>query len=564
MIPILFEPKATDFQTNGVGRLSDTISCLVTEERNGEYELEMQYPITGEHYKEIKMASLILALPGDGRETQPFAIYKITKPLNGIATMYARHKSYQLSYIPCSPFSASNVVGALDGLKEYAVEECPFTFWTDKTTEGTFEVSVPVSIRSRLGGAQGSILDVYGGEFEFDRNTVRLLNNRGSDKGVVLKYGKNMTDLVQEENISNTITGIYPYWADSEGNLVELPEKVLSSENAQNFPYPRTVPMDFSQEFEGQPSVEELRIKAEKYIFDNDIGVPVTSISVSFEALWQTEEYKDIAPLEHVKLCDTITVDYETLGVKAKAKIIKTTFDVLKEKYTNIEVGEARSTLAGTIVEQQRALSEKPSRSFLETAVLNATNWITGTNGGYVVMHKDANGQPYEILIMDSPDINTAKRVWRWNQGGLGYSSSGYSGPYTAAITQDGAIVADFITTGTMKANLIKGGSLNLGGVENGNGVCVVLDANGAAIVTINKDGIVVNGQNASTSNIVYNYGKSKLQFNGENISGYYNGSRRFIIQATEDGGAAFDGHLECAGNMYVQGNLIVDGTITN
>lgn len=490
MIPILFEPKTNNFNSNGLGRLMDATSCLVTEERNGVYELEMWYPIDGILCEDIKMASIILAEPGEGREFQPFSVYKISKPLKGIITINAEHISYQLSYIPCAPFASQTAAGALAGFEQHAAEKCPYTFWTDKTTSGNFAVSVPSSIRSRLGGVEGSILDVYGGEFEFDRYTVRLWANRGADNGIVLRYGKNITDLTQEENISNTITGIYPYWADSDGNLAELPEKIISSDKAENFPYPRTIPVDFSSKFQERPTEAELRSVSEAYMKSNNIGVPAVSIQVSFIPLWQTEEYKDLALLENVKLCDVITVDYEKLGVKAKAKIVRTVYDVLKGRYQSLEVGEARTTLASTIAGQAQQIEDKPSKGFLDDAVKNATNWLTGVNGGYVVFHKNADGQPYEILIMDTDNIETAKNVWRWNQNGWGHSKSGYNGPYTMAATIDGGILADFITAGTMLANRIKGGTLTLGGKNNGDGIFSLKNVSGSEIVGMDSSGI--------------------------------------------------------------------------
>lgn len=491
MIPILFKPKTTDFTTNGIGRLSDAISCYVTEERNGLYELEMKYPVDGIFYKDIGYSSVVYAENGNKNKAQPFEVYKISKPLNGIVTICARHISYQLSYIPCSPFSATGVAEALQGLKDNAAIACDFEFWTDKVTAADFAVKVPSSIRSKLGGNQGSILDVYGGEYEFDAYTVKLHANRGSNNGVVLRYGKNITDLKQEENIENTVTGIYPYWSDTEGNVVTLPEKVVMSDNSNNFPHTRVIPIDFTQEFDSVPTESDLRNKTTEYIKAHNIGVPSVNISVSFELLWQTEGYKDIAPLEKVGLCDIVSVEYEKLGVNAEAKVIKTIYDTLKGKYKSIEVGEARSTLASTIVAQEKKLEEKPSKGFLDAAVKNATNWITGANGGYVIFHKNANGQPYEILIMDTPDITTAVNVWRWNMNGWGYSNNGYNGPYNMAATIDGGFVADFITAGTMLANRIKGGTLTLGGKDNGNGSMKILDAEGNEVGSWDKDGIV-------------------------------------------------------------------------
>lgn len=489
MIPVLYETNTMEFVTNGIGKLASAISCTVTEERNGSYELEMTYPITGVLYVELQLSRIIWAVPADGKSGQGFRIYKITRPIGGVVTVHAEHVSYQLASIPVSKFSAASAAAAMVGLKDYAAANCPFIFWTDVTTAGTFEVEEPAGIRAKLGGSEGSVLDVFGGEYEWDNYTVRLKARRGRDSGVTLKYGKNITDLKQEENITNTVTGIYPYWKKDD-TYVELTQKVVLSDKAGNYPYPRITVVDCSSEFEEEPTQDELLKWAQKYVKKTGIGIPSVSIDVSFVALWQTEEYKNIAPLERVNLCDTVLIEYEKLGVSAKAKVIKTVYNVLLDRYDSVSIGDAKASLSGTIAAQQQSLESKPSVSFLQEAVNNATKWITGTNGGYVVLHKNGNDQPYEMLIMNTDDINTATEVWRWNKGGLGYSSNGYNGPYATAITQDGHIVADFITTGTMLANIIKGGILTLGGPQNGNGACKVVDASGNIIAEINLGGI--------------------------------------------------------------------------
>ena len=491
MRPILYSAGETDFDTNGLGTLADATSCEVVEERNGEYELEMEYPETGALFASLTMSAIILAEPGPGRTAQPFRIYKISRRINGIVTINAQHISYQLSYIPVMPFAAvSSASAALNALKTNAAENCPFTFWTDVTANGTFAVTSPQSLRSQLGGQDGSVLDAFGGEYEFDRYMVRLHSQRGVDNGVTLRYGKNIIDIQQEENIAETTTGICPYWAGSDGDIVTLPEKVVSADNASNFPFPRTVPLDMSSDFDQKPTVEQLRAAAQDYVNRNDLRVPAVSVTVSFVDLSQTEEYKDIAPMESVELCDTVTVIFDKLGVSATAKVVRTEYDVLAGHYTSVEVGSLKSTLASTIASQGQEIAEKTSSSFLQAAVDRATGWITGVNGGYVVFHKNGDGQIYEMLIMDTPDIETATRVWRWNQGGLGYSDNGYDGPYETAITQDGEIVASMITVGTMLANRIKGGTLTLGGANNGNGFFVLLDSNGDTVVQMDKDGI--------------------------------------------------------------------------
>lgn len=490
MTPILFDSGTTEFSSNGLGKLADATSCTVTEERNGPYELEMTYPVSGALYQDIQLSAIILAKPSDGANEQPFRIYSISRPIGGIVTVNAEHISYQLTHIPCAPFTASTAAEAMAGLKSNAAEDCPFDFWTDKAASANFAVKTPASIRSRLGGIEGSILDIYGGEYEWDGYTVKLHASRGKDNGVLIKYGKNLTDLKQEESIQNTITGVYPYWASSEGELVQLPEKVILAPSAANYPYHRTIPLDLSAEFKEAPAEDALREAAESYISGSGIGTPTVSLTVSFVALWQTEEYQDIAPLERVGLCDTVAVEFEKLGVSAKAKVIKTVYNVLLERYDSIDLGEAKSNLATTIAVQQKTIEEKTSSSFLKESIDRATGWITGANGGSVILHKDGNGRLYEILVMDTDDIATAQSVWRWNKNGWGHSSTGYDGPFGTAATIDGQIVADFITAGTMLANRIKGGTLTLGGKDNGNGILEVLNEQGNEVCRISNTGL--------------------------------------------------------------------------
>lgn len=478
MNPILFPASATTFNTNGIGRLK-CVSCEVTEERNGAYELEAEISVDTEHYADIVHSAIIAVIPFDGGSIQAFRIYKITKPLGNTFTVYARHISYQLTNIPTRPFTAQNVTSALAGLKSYAIEACPFTFWTDKTTAANYSQMKPESIRARLGGQQGSILDVYGGEYEWDNWNVKLWNNRGADNHVTLRYGKNIIDLKQEENIENTITGIVPYWCSE--NSVQYYNGVVEADTAENFPYKRTVPYDFSEDFENEPTPQELKARAERYIIRNQIGIPAINITVNFVALWQTEEYKDVLPLQRVNLCDYVTIEFEKLGIQAKAKVIKTVYDVLNERYSSISLGEARTDLASYIVglhttatnaqaavaTTQNTVTEKfiTFEQVMNDAIEDATDSIVGAKGGNVVT-RFINGKPSEILIMDNTDMTMAKNVWRWNIGGLGYSSSGINGPYGTAITlsredgKSGQIVADFITAGQMTADIIKVGRL--------------------------------------------------------------------------------------------------------
>lgn len=461
MKPILYQPTTKDFGNNGIGVLSDAAFCEVTEERNGILELVLDYPINGIHFSEIKQRSIITAKPNPTADAQPFRVYKITKPLNGMVTVYAEHISYDLSGIAVTPFSAGSAAAALQALKTNSVVNNPFEFWTDKSTVAEMNVKTPASVRAMLGGVQGSVLDTYGGEYEWDGFTVKLHNERGQNRGVSIRYGKNLTDLEQEENCANVYTAVMPFWADNEGNNVLLQERIV--EVPGNFDFVRVLTLDLSNEFDAQPSQDELRDRAQKYIDDNNIGVPKVSLRVSFVPLEQTEEYKNIALLERVNLCDTVNVEFEKLGVSATAKVVKTVFDVLLDRYKSVELGDARSNIADTLIKQDQAIKDAPKKamSIVAQAAENASQLITGNRGGYVVIRSSTGAtQPDEILIMDTPSVETATKVWRWNNSGLGYSETGYNGTYTTALTIDGAFNADFITAGSISANLIKSGLL--------------------------------------------------------------------------------------------------------
>lgn len=768
MIPILYDRYETSFTTNGIGRLADCISCTVTEERNGMYELEFEYPITGQYYSSIEHGCIVYATHDDLDDPQPFVIYGHTKPINGIVTFYASHISYELNKVVVEPFSASSCAAALVGIEGHEVTDSGFTYWTDKTTQGEFSLATPTEVRPILGGIEGSILDIYGGEYEWDKFTVKLHARRGTDTGVEIRYGKNLVDLTEESDSSSLFDGVVPFWygetEEGEPVLVSLPEKavvyagangveeLLATENLEIIQTENGVDildggrrislisLDLSDQFEEPPTAEELRSAAQSYLNNAEGWLSITNIEVDFVQLWQTEEYAEYAPLQRVRLCDTVSIYFPELGVvRVRQKVVKTTYNVLLDRYDSIELGTLQQTYGqvleesfdfsqfvtgdqltrleasiaamtedlktqldskvetwyqatnpatnwttaddraahagdlwcytgqttssyinlgiyrynydpatdtGTWVDYDAAselfdeidgkttiyygstsgtypnvntgdylvdpsdgctyrwsgqwikvtdynaaiaalkgelesqidakietwaqstspanawtTAERPShngdlwlytgtsnitvggvtihpqgvyqynsstnrwsayssttnnlfdladgkttiyygspsgtysnvavgdylvdstdgctyrwtgstwqkvtdymsamQSTIEAAVQNATGKITGAQGGYVYIKPNANGYPQEILIMNRNDYTTATKLWRWNINGLGYSKTGYSGTYSTAITMDGAIVADFITTGTLNANIIKAGVLS-------------------------------------------------------------------------------------------------------
>lgn len=548
MIPILFEKTATSFTTNGIGRLSDAAKCTVTEERNGQYELTMDYPMTGLHFSDLINDRIILAKPAQNAKLQAFRIYKTQKKAKDLAQISARHISYQLSFVPVKPsFTATSAASALSGLKSHAAENCPFIFSSNVSRSGTFVVEQPDSLRALLGGQDGSVLDIFHGEYEWDNFNVRLYESRGSDKGVTIVYGKNLIDLTQEENIENTVTGIYPYWKtdggqttdghtiysgttaewnketelvpnendvyiytdhekvqEADGTIkylpgykvgdgtkklsvlaflskedprlltavtyIDLDEKVVYSDKAGNFPYKRSVVKDFTQEFDNTPSQQQLRDYTKQYIKENNIGMPEVSLDVKFLNLFETPGYKDVAQLQTVNLCDTVTVVFPKLGISAKAKVNKTEYDVLKERYNEIGIGDSKSSFTGTISDQLKQVSYMPTSEDMKGMIDRATGVLNAGYRGHVVINRNAQGYANEILFLDSEDINRAKNVIRINMNGIGFSSTGYVGPYYQSWTNDG--------------------HLTLGGINNSYGTLEIMDEEAQPTLMVDKEGL--------------------------------------------------------------------------
>ena len=482
MKPILFPSTATAFTTKGLGTLTDAIECKVTEERNGMFELQMKYPMTGIHFPDIQNRCIILAKPNNTDDPQAFRIYRITKPINGKVSIYAEHISYDLNGIPDLPFEAQNASQAVGFLKSKSAITCPFTFGTDKTTVATMRLAAPSPIKSILVGKEGSVVDVYGGEWKFNNFSAFLHNARGANNGVTIRYGKNLVTLEQDEKISSVYTGVLPfYYSENDGEVHGAIQNVPGT-----FDFTRIMSLDLTDKFEEAPTPAQLEAEAIVYIQKNDIGKPEVSMNISFVELSKAAGYESIAPLETINLCDTVNVVFEKLGINSTAKVVKTVYDVLKERYDSISIGSIKKTVADTIAEQSAQLASNPTKDFMQKAIAFATELITGNRGGYVILHdSDGSGYPDEILIMDTQDINTAVQVWRWNKDGLGYSSTGYAGPYGTAITIDGTIIGNYLKVNTVEANKIvdhslddtqiKSGGISVGGANGGGGGGAVL-----------------------------------------------------------------------------------------
>lgn len=526
MKPILYPPTEREFNSNGLGVLSDAISCVVTWEGNGIFDLTMEYPMDGIHFDKIADSCIIMAIPTPYREPQPFRISRITKNMDGTAEVYAQHVAYDLAGVPVRPFSATGASATLAGLNSNAVTDSGFTFWTDISSSAQFSMEKPASVWDLLGGSEGSVLDVFGGQYEFDRWAVKLHGQLGQDNGVTIRYGKNLNDLEQERNLSYMYTGVYSFWADSDGNYVQCAPAVVPVNGSGS--YNNVLVLDLSSEFQDKPTSAQLTDRTQRYITDNDLGKPRVSITLTHEMLEQTDEYAGLSLLERCSVFDTVHVQFEKLGVDATAKIASAETDVLRERYNSLKVGSVEANIADTIAGQQTAIQKRPTITSVQQIATSLAETVMGANGGAIrLLDKNGDHMPDEFYIANDPDPAKATKVWRFNYEGFLASKNGYNGPYNMIGTFDG-FYADAIVAGTLTAVRI----------QSADGRSSWDLASGTAI--FNSDSIQINSKNFvldSTGNVSITGSFYSTDTRGNSVS-LREGAATF--KATDSSGEAY------------------------
>lgn len=346
MIPILYSSitEGTVPSDYGKGALTDTIECTVSESRNAEYELSLVYPANGIHASDLVPNAFIKAKPNYTDNPQLFRIYKIGKTINGRFECSAQHISYDLSGKVISSGTANNIVTAVESVLQSSAGN--FTLTTTKSVSGAFSITEPSSVKSWFGGKTGSILDVYGGgEWHYDNYSAELASSRGSDRGVQIRYGKNLTELNQEIDSSNLYTHILCYYKGEDGTVVSGNQVATGLSLDVN----KVLTIDVTSEFQSVPEEQDLTDEATAYVGSHNLTVPLNNITLDFV---QSGNLTD-----RVDLCDTVTVIFEALGISAKFKCIRTKWDVLKERYVETEFGDARQSIADTLNNNSDAIA---------------------------------------------------------------------------------------------------------------------------------------------------------------------------------------------------------------
>lgn len=536
MIPILYEQTEKQFTSGGLGFLADCTSFKVTQERNGIFECEFTYPITGPLYDQIQERRIVYATHDDSGDPQPFDIYARSAPIDGLVTFYAHHISYRLSNSVVMPFTATGIADAMTKIQANIVtdRDDDFTFWTDKTTTGDYAKTVPSIVRTTLGGEEGSLLDVYGrGDYEFDKFAVRLYQNKGRDTDVEIRYGKNLTSINHKVDNGESYNAIVPYWLNEEtGALRTLPEGYLSYDDGTA--YIVAIPFSMNEYFETMPTVAAMRQKAQQLLDSSEAWVPSEGFEVNFVQLWQTEEYKDYAPLQRVNLCDTVRVYYPELGVDAvRERVVKTVYNTLLDRYDEITLNELPTTLTG-LTQQQISVetSGNVTAEGMRAEINLAVQLVRGGLGGYIAMPADQDGLPQLIYLLDQPDVDEALNVIRLGSDGISRSSTGIDGPFTSIISMNGAITGNL--TGNVTGNLTGNVSVVISGTTLAQLLGMALGNENVAVIKATNPFALVNGSGA----LGYRYG-------GSAGSGSYGAPHYF------------------SGNVIIDGDLTVTGTIT-
>ena len=352
--PILYKANETNFEHLGVSVLSDASKCHVSREKNGIYILEFDYPVNGKDVEKIKEGMYIKSDAGYRTKNQRFVVSKITKSQNEFK-IYCQHisqvKTTMNAIRPDITVTSVSAMGALRAWRDNLLDSREeFFVQSDISTlnSTTWKVENIENARDALGGKAGSILDVWGGEYEFDNLNITLHRSMGIDNPTIIAYGKNLLDLEQEQSILETYTSVFPFKKYTDDNnreqLITLPEILLDSTHLNKFTHRRILKVDFSSD-ENIKSVEQLRSKAKSYIKSNNVGVPKTNLKINYQDLSKVEGVFDNPALEQIDLCDRLKVYYNELGIlNENAKVVKVIWDVILEENHEIEVGDGRSS----------------------------------------------------------------------------------------------------------------------------------------------------------------------------------------------------------------------------
>lgn len=380
MTPILHEADVTSINNYGLGALKDALSCTVSYEENGAYDLTLIYPMTGIHAELLTERGLISAAPSRYENRQLFRIYRMTRPIDGKIQAYAHHISYDLNNCVVKPFKATKLSESITKLKAGIVGDCPFEISASYDAEGDFEVTKPMTVRAALLSSNSdNLASVYDGVWSFDGLSCVLRKKETVDRGVKIAYGLNLLDVTQEKNIEDVYTHVYPYWMSTDkGKYYDLEPIAASSITG----YRKIYPLDLTSYYQKAPSDASMRKTANEFIQKNEIGKIQVSITLSYVQLERCVEYQGSGQSKIILRGDTVEVRYLRLGVSATARITKTDYNALLERYDSLQVGDAKEKLARTTVRERSRVTTTNDLAIDASRV--ATDYIEESDTGNI------------------------------------------------------------------------------------------------------------------------------------------------------------------------------------
>lgn len=463
----IYKPDETDFSRNGLGAIDkNVIDPLISETLNGMYMFTFRYPIFAPKGNWMKGESILKAPTPKG--TQLFRIHK-EEPSMGYTDITAYHIFYDLAF---NYVDDTNIVGKngtaagaqILGATNYLHS---FEFVSDIAVIENARIVAMNGVQAFLDDSKdNTFISRWGGEIDRNNFQIRMLREVGEDRHVTIEYRKDLLKYTSSVDWSTVVTRLKPVGF----NGLQLPEIYIDSPLIANYPYPKVGRIEYkdvkaaigeyADDVDAIPledAYAELRRLAGLEFSQAELDRPTATYTVAFAPLMETKEYKKYSALQRIYIGDTVKVKHTEENIDLTAKVISYEYNPMTKAYTEITLGSVQQTLSGTTYKNLQSQIDDIKQvelSNLEQSIDRATGLINTAMGGNVIKR---NG---ELLIMDTDDVTTATKVWRWNLNGLGYSGTGYTGPYRTAITIDGHFVADFIDTGTLIADLITTGTV--------------------------------------------------------------------------------------------------------
>lgn len=452
----IYDKATTSFNNLGIGVLRDFKSApLITEILNGLYNLEFEYACDGWLSEYLVEENIIKA------NGQLFRIWNVKKNVNKTTiTILAKHIFFDTEKnVWLEDVAPTNLTAqlALTWCLNRAKDSSPFTASGDCTNLASARY-VRTNLIDAVYNNDNAILKRFGGEIELNNYNVIIHNKRGTELGIEIRQKKNLTGADYELDFSQVATRIMPIGNDG----LLLPERYIDSPIIDNYfsplyyKYECNIGINEEEGITAEMAYQMMRDEVNK-LLASGIDKPSVNIKIDFVELSKTLEYMQYSSLETAHLGDSCKVFIPSLKLSLTTRIVKTVYNCLKKRITSLELGSVKPNIATSRAKEDRtiknALSIDNDTSILQKAKEQATGMINHPFAGYLYID-ETTGQLY---IMDTTDPNTAQKVWKWGLGGLGFSSTGINGPYGIAITQDGSIVADYITTGQINTNLIQG-----------------------------------------------------------------------------------------------------------